>query len=248
MATKVADPTWRCEVGDLLVVSRYNDGSTIERSALLLQVKKPPVKFATRPPAARQVELYEHWPTVNVCGSARAVHGAPHRGAQFSFWDVCGSVALGCAGCRWDERIPGNPFLGRLADEVAATVTASGGRRFVDYADVRRSGDAWSGLIWDLIQQSIDKAWSVAARAQTGNSRTWDDGVFLANRSAGVPRLLVDTALAERASDLWEAPGTEVPGDAPPLIPEAGDDATVSGDDGISIAFVDVSEPMANEG
>jgi hypothetical protein len=43
MATKSTDSSWKCEVGDLLIVSRYDDGRTIERAALLLQVKKPPL-------------------------------------------------------------------------------------------------------------------------------------------------------------------------------------------------------------
>jgi hypothetical protein len=245
MATKIADASWKCEVGDLLVVSRYDNGSTVERRALLLQVKKPPIKFATSGTPARQVELYAYWPVVNVFGTPHDVDPSPHRGAQFSFWENCAAADAGCTGCRWDERIPGDPLTAALADELADVVTGIGGRSFVDYAGLASTGDDWSGLIWDLLRQSLNQAWSVASKAQKGKSRTWDDGVFLTTSSPDIPALLVGTELEGIARELWSAPGTEpaaregTDGQSPPLNPDLPPRPEASDEGGLPIIFTE---------
>lgn len=242
MATKLSDPSWKCEVGDLLVVSRYDDGIAVRRSALLLQVKKPPVKFAHTGKPARQVELYERWPIVEVFGIPRDVDSRPHRGAQFSFWDVCGNASSSCTDCKWDQRVPGTTFEQSLAHEIAETMVARGGRPFTDYEQAASGGDDWSGLIWDLLKQSLHYAWSVANSRHTGRSRTWDDGVFLVKSSPEIPKLLADTELGGVARELWRASSTEIPPDLPPLNSDMLE--VEQGGGGIPIMFTEVPGPI----
>lgn len=250
MATKVTDASWRCEVGDLLVVSRYDDGRAVQRSALLLQVKKPPLQFATSGTAARQVELYQHWPEVNVFGSARDVTNPPHRGAQFSFWNVCARAGSRCTSCRWDQRIPGTSVAADLADEVADVILCVSGRPFVDEAAAATARDDWSALIWDLLRQSINRAWSVAAGAQSAGSRTWDDGVFLSGADTGIPALLEGSEVADVARELWSSPATEWLGadpraeSVPPLNPELPREPARDDEGGLPVIIAELGPPM----
>lgn len=245
MATKPSDRSWKCEVGDLLVVSRYDDGSTIERSALLLQVKKgPPASFARTGTAAHQVELYRDWPLVEIFGTTRDVDNPPHRGAQFSYWDVCATATAPCASCRWDERIPGDPLNASLEDEWTDVMTASGGRSFVEKAAVANSGDDWSGLIWDLIERSVNQAWTVARGAQSGGSRTWDAGVFAVTNSAAIPALVEEAELGYVWRDLSQSGGTDSVQGAPPLSPELPNEPERSDEGGIPIIFTEAAGPL----
>jgi hypothetical protein len=246
MATKCSDSKWKCEVGDLLVVTRYDDGAKVENRALLLQVKKPPVKFATSGTAVRQVELYEHWPPVKIFNTRRDVHQAPHRGAQFSFWNVCRAVESSCPECRWDERIPGDRLQAALADELAEVIVGGGGRRFLDHRDVTASGDDWSGLVWDLLKQSLNKAWSVARRRQSGGSRTWDDGVFVVTTGDSL-RLLEGTELEAPAAALLSAQAARLPEDGPPLNTDLPPDPEASDEGTIPIVIIEVSGPLTQD-
>jgi len=242
MATKLSDPSWKCEVGDLLVVARYDDGNAVKRSALLLQVKKPPVKFARAGKPARQVELYERWPAVEVFGIPRDVDSHPRRGAQFSFWNVCGNAASSCVGCKWDQRVPGTIFDQSLAHEIAETIVARGGRHFTSYQSAVSGSDDWSGLIWDLLKQSLNYAWSVASSRHTGRSRTWDDGVFLVNDTSEIPKLLADTELDDVARELWQTSSVELPPDLPPLNSDILEVEQDGG--GIPIIFIEIPGPV----
>jgi hypothetical protein len=245
MATKPSDRSWKCEVGDLLVVSRYDDGSTIERSALLLQVKKgAPARFASSGTAAHQVELYQYWPLVEVFGTARDIDNPPHRGAQFSYWDVCAAATAPCSSCRWDERIPGDPLNASLGDEWADVITLSGGRPFVEEAAVATSGDDWSGLIWDLIKRSVNHAWTVARGAQSSRSRTWDAGVFVVSSSTTIPALVAEAELGGAWRELTESADTGPFQDAPPLSPELPNEPELSDEGGIPIIFTETAGPL----
>ena len=85
--TKPADPKWRCELADLLVIT-YTQ-STSDRRALLLQVEIGTRKYATGGTRQRQVELYTHWPDIDLYGVTRSIGPGEHAGAEFSFWETC---------------------------------------------------------------------------------------------------------------------------------------------------------------
>jgi hypothetical protein len=221
---------------------------TTAPGALLLQVKKgPPAPFATRGTAARQVELYEHWPAVEVFGSVRDVDRPPHRGAQFSYWDVCAGASA-CPTCTWEELIPGTTMRERLQDELSQVVTGTGGRPFVEETAVAASGDDWSALIWDLIRRSVNQAWTVARGAQLGGSRTWDAGVFVVSSSAVVPALVAEAGLDDTWRELMGPAWGAALADAPPLSPGLPSEPERSDEGGIPVIFTEAAGPLPQDG
>jgi hypothetical protein len=223
-----ASAGWSCELGDLLVLTRETTATPPTNRALLLQVKRGPAPKQVTTPKT-QADLYEHWPQFTLYGQTRQVTpAAAHEGAQFSFWETCANADQGCAHCVLDDLIPGLPaFASPLQDELVRAIRQTGGREFDDKANIPAGDVGWSRVIWDLIDQSIGKAWSVAGGQRRGGawgrSRSWNEGVFLYTADGDIPDLLRGTDAEDAARELFAADHVEPPDDEPPLSPDLGD-------------------------
>jgi hypothetical protein len=234
MVTKPADPSWKCELADLLVIT-YTQ-TTDDRRALLLQVKIGARKYATSGTPQRQVELYTHWPDIDLYTVTRSIGPGDHPGGEFSFWETCGHAEAPCPQCRFHEGRPGNQsWSAELADVLADMITGSAGEGF-SAQNAIAPGDEWSQLIWDLIHTSVTTAWNTGGRS--GSSRAWNQTAFFATGTT-VPRVLLDTSLETAATDLWAAA-------EPDAVPPAAGDGVLTADrddGGLPIIFIDAETP-----
>ena len=232
--SKTADPSWSCELADLLVITYTH--STHDRRALLLQVKLGAPKYATSGTPQRQVELYTHWPDIELYGVTRSIGPGDHPGGEFSFWETCPNADVPCRSCEFQEGRPGNQrWSAELPDVLADMIKGSAGEGFSAEHAVA-PGDEWSQLVWDLIRRTVTTVWKAGGRS--GSSRAWNQGAFFATGTT-VPRVLLETSLEADATDMWATAGA----DAAPPGEKAGVLTADRDDGGLPIVFIDAATP-----
>ncbi|HEX8052128.1 MAG TPA: hypothetical protein VF517_03985 [Thermoleophilaceae bacterium] len=241
-----------CELADLLVVVRYENGGFVERNALLLQAKKE----GGAPPKGNQLRLYEDWPefvyssAAGLKGLKRSVHPkAPGPGAQFVELGTCPSCKKWAAGCpvdgwaadSWRPGTARRPFLNELSDVIRGW----SGRRFELPPRARTRG--WDRVIEDLLRVTAERAFRVAKRAMGSAGRgdvAHDYAQILREERCWPvqPRPLAlyrDLGLSEEAADpsAWLS---EVR--VPPTLPPDALAGPVDDDDGaVSLLLVEIS-------
>jgi len=183
----------RCELGDLLVLTRISAGESASNRALLLQTKVPPEE-----PTPAQHALYRSWPRFRYLrGVERKVTPSqPHPGALFA------TLRINCADGRPDFGFstvwPGDmPCAVPLRIELAQLIVGKGGRGFADRAKAREGID-WDAVVWDLIEQT-------AEAAVRGVRRGWNTSVFMVRTATAMPPSLAQVSDAVPGfSDAWE--------------------------------------------
>lgn len=170
----MSNGTDRCEVGDLLVLCKKQEGTSLRYNAALFQLKKAYVDCCVKPDNQIQLNLYTNWPEFSLGRRYIASSTDPNHfniqpkavtpGAQYMFinespyqyWDFNGYlVPFGCP-VVYTHSIP--------EDVMMNTPELSFGFflwNFILWQDGRpisesaaTANDDWSKLIWTLIARS----------------------------------------------------------------------------------------------
>lgn len=178
----------RCEIGDLLVITRYESAQTVTHRALLLQTKigsdprYPPPSADDYP----QYVLYTTWPWFTYFrGQTRNVTPKrAHPGGQYGFLEVCNS---GCPACSAAVALPPSPGSSPLEGVLVDMIMSSGGR--ATQLPPPAASNGWDRVVWDLLVRAVGELyrWS---RAGARDQRSFNDGIFLARTRSPVPELL----------------------------------------------------------
>ena len=251
---KVVFPVGTCEIGDLLIVTRYATTAPPVYRALLLQTKMN--DGAGLNAGDPQYALYHDWPSFTwvKTGDMRTVTPpAPHAGALVSTLDVCQDY---CPGCNATAAVLGQPPRD-LADVLVDMYQGASGRSFDSYETVLSTANTdWDRVVWDMLTFTVGSVAYRWKRAQEGaQPRGFGvDGVFLSLadlRPNFFDELLVrtsspqDPAIRANVETLQEAWGNEgfISTESPsgPLRPAEEADLDEEDPGGISTLFVDVS-------
>jgi hypothetical protein len=240
-----------CELGDLLLVTRYRNGATISTRALLLQMKKGgPTYPSPRSKEYRQVALYTAWPEFTFFGGLRrnVRPKKAHPGAQYGFLELCDG---GCGNCQVETAIPKSTACRGLADLVVDMVHQAGGRETM--LPPPDKGVGWDRVIWDLLQNSAGAVYSWK-RGTVSEERLFNGGLFVSPTRSQVPLLLESLVASDEFTDrhglgprdftfaaAMEDESLGPPGDGPPKQAVA-----LGPDGGLSVAVVEV-EPSSAE-
>lgn len=160
-----------CELGDVLFVHIDRSRGQVTRNALLFQAKTDD-QIPTRVDASdeHQLHLYTNWPTFSYTTkglrrSRTVLPPAPHRGAQYLLIDKRdpsdpatglmvhpGTFPAACCMAAKDLR-----FHSDLGSEIVDMLRGLSGRSFgAQLPQPQRKG--WDGMVWDLLESAIGKA------------------------------------------------------------------------------------------
>ena len=229
------DSSWRCKLADLLVIT-YTP-SRPATAALLLQVKIGGRKYATSGTPQRQVELYTHWPDIDLYGVTRSIGPGDHPGGEFSFLGERHRRRPPCPSCRFHEGRPSNQAWWAEAGRRARGHDQGNCRRWVQRGERHRPRRqvvaAHLGPDPQVRDDGLERR-----RAKRILARVNATFAFVAAGTT-VPRVLLGTSVEVYATDLWAPASAD---DAPPGEGEGV--LTADRDDGgLPIVFIDAETP-----
>jgi hypothetical protein len=232
-----------CELGDLLVLVRYQESWGEELSALLLQFKMDdwPTADLTDP----QWRLYAEWPPF-AWNSApyyrrKPKPQGPHAGANYA---VVGGVA------RWGPlaRAADGALRPRyLGTTLSGTTMLFGGRSIKSRTLARAEAQAgWSEVVWDLIDDTAGRLLNRTRSNAIGERRGLGTQALL-DSSAGPSELLNESLIAAGAElpeieNVWGDAQSVHSEHASPAGPTPSDTDDDANDGGISLLVIEVSD------